>query len=125
MGVSAYIADRHNQIMMLAKAVKIKIKSKISQGSYMKTKSFRTLSVLAVAIATISSGANTAELEEVIVTAQKRAESLQDVPVSLMAISGTKIAEAGLHSFQELSQYVPNLSITENAVNTIISMRGY
>ena len=90
----------------------------------MKTKSFRTLSVLAVAIATISSGANTAELEEVIVTAQKRAESLQDVPVSLMAISGTKIAEAGLHSFQELSQYVPNLSITENAVNTIISMRG-
>ena len=124
MGVSAYIADRHNQIMMLAKAVKIKIKSKISQGSYMKTKSFRTLSVLAVAIATISSGANTAELEEVIVTAQKRAESLQDVPVSLMAISGTKIAEAGLHSFQELSQYVPNLSITENAVNTIISMRG-
>ena len=90
----------------------------------MKTKSFRKLSVLAVAIATISSGANTAELEEVIVTAQKRAESLQDVPVSLMAISGTKIAEAGLHSFQELSQYVPNLSITENAVNTIISMRG-
>jgi len=41
-----------------------------------------------------------------------------------MAISGTKIAEAGLHSFQELSQYVPNLTITENAVNTIISMRG-
>ena len=79
---------------------------------------------VALAIAAISSGTNAAELEEVIVTAQKRAESLQDVPVSLMAISGTKIAEAGLHSFQELSQYVPNLSITENAVNTIISMRG-
>jgi len=79
---------------------------------------------IALAIAAISSGTNAAELEEVIVTAQKRAESLQDVPVSLMAISGTKIAEAGLHSFQELSQYVPNLSITENAVNTIISMRG-
>ena len=79
---------------------------------------------VALAIAAISSGTNAAELEEVIVTAQKRAESLQDVPVSLMAISGTKIAEAGLHSFQELSQYVPNLTITENAVNTIISMRG-
>ena len=79
---------------------------------------------VALAIAAISSGTNAAELEEVIVTAQKRAESLQDVPVSLVAISGTKIAEAGLHSFQELSQYVPNLSITENAVNTIISMRG-
>ena len=90
----------------------------------MKTKSLRTLSALAVAIVTASGGANAAELEEVIVTAQKRAESLQDVPVSLVAISGAKIAEAGLHSFQELSQFVPNLNITENAVNTIISMRG-
>ena len=79
---------------------------------------------IALAIAAISSGTNAAELEEIIVTAQKRAESLQDVPVSLIAISGTKIEEAGLHSFQELSQYIPNLTITENAVNTIISMRG-
>ena len=79
---------------------------------------------VALAIAAISSGTNAAELEEVIVTAQKRAESLQDVPVSLVAISGTKIEEAGMHSFAELSQYVPNLNITENAVNTIISMRG-
>ena len=90
----------------------------------MKTKSLRTLSALAVAIVTASGGANAAELEEVIVTAQKRAESLQDVPVSLVAISGAKVAEAGLHSFQEFSAYVPNLNITENAVNTIISMRG-
>ena len=79
---------------------------------------------IALAIAAISSGTNAAELEEVIVTAQKRAESLQDVPVSLVAISGTKIEEAGMHSFAELSAYVPNLAIQENAVNTIISMRG-
>jgi iron complex outermembrane receptor protein len=79
---------------------------------------------IALAIAAISSGTNAAELEEIIVTAQKRAESLQDVPVSLVAISGTKIEEAGMHSFAELSQYVPNLNITENSLNTIISMRG-
>ena len=91
----------------------------------MKTKSLRTLSALAVAIGTASSVEPTRlNLEEVIVTAQKRAESLQDVPVSLVAISGAKVAEAGLHSFQEFSAYVPNLNITENAVNTIISMRG-
>jgi len=94
------------------------------QGSFMNKKSFRMLSSLAIAIATVTSGAYAAELEEVIVTAQKRAESLQEVPVSLTAISGTKIEEAGLHSFAEMSAYVPNLAITENAVNTIISMRG-
>ena len=94
------------------------------QGSFMNKKSFRTLSSLAIAIATVTSGAYAAELEEVIVTAQKRAESLQEVPVSLTAISGTKIEEAGMNTFGELSTYVPNLSITENAVNTIIEMRG-
>ena len=72
----------------------------------MNKKSFRTLSSLAIAIATVTSGAYAAELEEVIVTAQKRAESLQEVPVSLTAISGTKIEEAGLHSFAEMSAYV-------------------
>ena len=90
----------------------------------MNKKSLRTLSSLAIAIATLTSGAYAAELEEVIVTAQKRAESLQEVPVSLTAISGTKIEEAGMNTFGELSTYVPNLSITENAVNTIIEMRG-
>jgi len=94
------------------------------QGSFMNMKSFRTLSSLAIAIATVSSGAYAAELEEIIVTAQKRAESLQEVPVSLTAISGTKIEEAGMNTFGELSTYVPNMSITENAVNTIIEMRG-
>ena len=79
---------------------------------------------IALAIAAISSGTNAAELEEVIVTAQKRTESLQDVPLSLVAISGAKIEEAGMHSFSELSEYIPNLEITENSLNTIISMRG-
>jgi iron complex outermembrane receptor protein len=86
--------------------------------------SCRTFSALAIAIAAASSGAYAAELEEIIVTAQKRAESLQEVPVSIMAISGTKIEEAGMHSFAELSAYVPNLAVQENAVNTIIVMRG-
>ena len=79
---------------------------------------------MALAIATISSGAYAAQLEEIIVTAQKRAESLQDVALSITALDGAKIEAAGINSFGDLSAYVPNLSITENAVNTIIGMRG-
>ena len=81
-------------------------------------------SSMALAIAATSGAAVTAELEEIIVTAQKRAESLQDVPMSVSALSGAKVEEAGLHSYGELAQYVPNLIIRENAVNTTIEMRG-
>ena len=49
------------------------------------------------------------QLEEVIVTAQKRAESLQDVPVAVTAISGDKIVEAGILDLQDLTNYVPNV----------------
>ena len=89
-----------------------------------KTSFRKIISSMAIGVAVASSGAYAAELEEIIVTANKRAESLQDVAISMTAISGSKIEEAGLHSFGELSAYIPNLTITENAVNTIIGMRG-
>jgi len=90
----------------------------------MNKRSIRTLSTLALAIATASSGAYAAQLEEIIVTAQKRAQSMQDVPISMTAIDGKRMEDAGITSFAELSGFVPNLGISENAVNTIISMRG-
>jgi outer membrane receptor protein involved in Fe transport len=39
-------------------------------------------------------------LEEVIVTAQKRTESLQDVPISVAAMSGEKIDDIGITSLR-------------------------
>jgi iron complex outermembrane receptor protein len=50
-------------------------------------------------------------LEEVVVTAQKRAESLQDVPIAVTAISGEKIDSAGIRGLVDLSSYIPNVSI--------------
>ena len=68
--------------------------------------------------------AHAAPLEEIIVIAQKRAQSLQDVPVSMTALTGEKIHAAGMHSFNELIDYVPNLMTSENAVSTNFIMRG-
>ena len=65
-----------------------------------------------------------AELEEIIVTATKKEESLQDVSVSVSVLSGEKIQEAGFHDFRGISQYIPNFAVSENAISTIISMRG-
>ncbi len=66
----------------------------------------------------------TQQLEEVIVTAQKRAESLQDVPISVSAVQGEQIQEAGIPNMAALADYVPNLHIANAPVNTNIYMRG-
>jgi outer membrane receptor protein involved in Fe transport len=64
------------------------------------------------------------QLEEVIVTAQKRAESLQDVPISVSALQGDKIQDAGIANMAALADYVPNLFISDAPVSTNIYMRG-
>ena len=58
-------------------------------------KILRIRSLLALAITAFIGNTYAAELEEIIVTAQKRAESLQDVPISMSAIDGSKIEEIG------------------------------
>ena len=87
-------------------------------------RSHTNATILALAVATATSGAYAAQLEEIIVTAQKRAESLQDVPISMTALDGKKIQESGVATFADMAAYVPNLRVSENAVNTIVSMRG-
>jgi iron complex outermembrane recepter protein len=63
-------------------------------------------------------------LEEVVVTAQKREESLQDVPLSVEAISGDKLADAGILRMDDLKSYVPNLQMTETGIANNIYIRG-
>ncbi|WP_186453860.1 TonB-dependent receptor [Denitratisoma sp. DHT3] len=51
------------------------------------------------------------KLEEVVVTAQKRAERLQDVPISISAISGGQLETRGIKGASTLEGMVPNLSM--------------
>ncbi|TRX56520.1 TonB-dependent receptor [Thalassomonas sp. M1454] len=64
------------------------------------------------------------KLEVIQVTATKRTESIQDVPMSITAINGDKIEKAGIEDLSEMSGYIPNLTISEGAINTNIYMRG-
>jgi iron complex outermembrane receptor protein len=50
-------------------------------------------------------------LEEVIVTARKRAESLQESPVAVSAFSAAKLAAAGASTLADLNQLVPNIEV--------------
>lgn len=79
----------------------------------------------AVALALQASNLHAAPaLEEVLVTATLRTESLQDVPVSVSAVSGEKMQEAGIDKIEDLQAYVPNLSMSETGIGTNIYIRG-
>ncbi len=65
-----------------------------------------------------------AVLEEIVVTAQKREQSLQEVPISISVVDGTKILEQGFNRLAELSKFVPNFNVNEDTgVANSISIR--
>lgn len=66
-------------------------------------------------------------LEEVIVTAQKREESLQDTPISLVAFSEADVERLRITNLHDISHDVPNLDIrqtTNSSAGARISIRG-
>ncbi len=78
----------------------------------------------ALAAAVSGSAGAAAVLEEVVVTAQLREQSLQDVPVSVSAVSGEKMMEAGIGRIEDLQAYVPNFTMSESGIGTDIYIRG-
>jgi outer membrane receptor protein involved in Fe transport len=56
--------------------------------------------------------ANDAVLEEVVVTARKREESLQDVPIAVTALSGDTIEERNINNLSDLALFTPGFSYT-------------
>jgi iron complex outermembrane receptor protein len=62
-------------------------------------------------------------LEEIVVTAQRREQSRQDVPVSLTAIDGQSLLRSGIQDATDLPLYVPGLIITQIGASQI-TLRG-
>ncbi|HEY6619626.1 MAG TPA: TonB-dependent receptor [Steroidobacteraceae bacterium] len=66
-----------------------------------------------------------AELAEVVVTAQRRTENLQDVPLSVQAFDQTALTQGGIKNLTDLVQRTPGVDITGNVPgNAVITIRG-
>jgi len=63
-------------------------------------------------------------VQEIIVTARKREESLQDVPISVNVTSGESLEKKDIGSLEELNVFVPNLFIQSTPGNQSIYIRG-
>ena len=66
-------------------------------------------------------------LEEVVVTAQRREESLQDAPIAITVLSTEKLELRGIDNFRNIAEHTPSMSFTPypSSTNTLILyMRG-
>jgi iron complex outermembrane receptor protein len=63
-------------------------------------------------------------LQEIVVTAQKRAQNLQDVPIAVSAVTSSQLASTGVDNLLQLSTAVPGLSIGNIGSEAEIYLRG-
>jgi iron complex outermembrane recepter protein len=61
---------------------------------------------------------------EIIITALKRDQAIQDVPVAVSAITGEQLQTAGFQSLQDISSRIPTLQVQDNGIVARFSMRG-
>ena len=84
---------------------------------------------LACTAASVVASAQDAGIEEVIVTATRRAQSTQDVPYNISAVSGETLTDAGVSDIAELVRFIPGIVYADiggrNAgMNSQIILRG-
>lgn len=63
-------------------------------------------------------------LEEIIVTAQKRDQLLQDVPISVQVVSGELLKEQGVSDLQDVANFMPNVDVDQGINGVLIRARG-
>ena len=68
--------------------------------------------------------AHAQQLEEIVVTAQRREQSIQEVPISLEAYSGAQLNEQGFRSIEDISNFSPSVEIDVRVQDQDISIRG-
>ena len=62
---------------------------------------------------------------EIIVTAQKRAQNIQDVPISMEVVSGQRLDDFNSNDIKEVMNYTPNVFVQSTAGNDVIYIRGF
>ena len=87
----------------------------------------KSLATSVMLASSLVAGNTHAQIEEVIVTAQKREQSLQDTPIAITAFDKNAIDARGISTVRDLSLFAPNVQIVESPAGTsgaTIAVRG-
>jgi len=80
-------------------------------------------SALAAGASWAQQATNAPVLTEIIVTAQKREQNLQDVPVSVMAVSAQQLRDAGVTDIKSLQVLTPGVTVTSTTSENVTTAR--
>jgi outer membrane receptor protein involved in Fe transport len=89
-----------------------------------KTRSTIKTIAAAVSLASLGEIAQAAQLEEVLVTAQKREQSLQDVPIAIAAVDGESMRRGDISRLENLAPTIPSFSVSEGFGLDGVFLRG-
>src|SRR5579862_889463 len=64
--------------------------------------------------ATSTAATESSGLGEIVVTAQRRNESIQDVPITIQALSGSQLTELSVSTIEDVLKYLPNVTFGTN-----------
>lgn len=76
-----------------------------------------TCSTAALAQSVVEPEPQTGGADEIVVTAQKREQRIEDVPVTVTALTGAKMADIGVSELDEVAAFIPGLQVQEQSAN--------
>jgi iron complex outermembrane receptor protein len=81
---------------------------------------------LGLAVPAFADDAAAPQLEEIVVTAQKREQNVQSVPLSVQVIGQTQLAAAGIENFEDFNRVAPSLLVRTDVtpINATVAIRG-
>ena len=87
----------------------------------------RHLTPLVLSTAVLAASQAQAQLEEVVVTAQKREQSLQDAPIAITAFGQNELEQKGVRDLVDLGTFAPNVKVAplpSNTAKATVAIRG-
>src|SRR5688500_15098940 len=83
-----------------------------------------TLGAFVIGLSAQTVKAEESALEVVVVTAQKREQTLAEVPLAVAVLSGDALEQRNVTSVVELQNLVPNLHVSTSPFNPVVNIRG-
>ena len=92
---------------------------------FYQSRLYAGIAVILVTAGFIPSVPQAQVLEEIIVTAQRREQSLQEVPISIQTFTGAEVIKQGYRDLDALADMTPGLMVLPQQNETVVAIRGF